>query len=458
MPPEVSTNIDAGPSPGPLAAGLQRVASRRATPRVVLLAMIALQLLWLLGIWVTGAATAVYKLLPLTLYSTLAGLALFFMPTRLQARLHRGINWLLDHEKHGLTAGGVLLLLAGGYYAGQQRLWPFDEEAIYEAAATVARQGIAGLFANYQRWDWLANQHPPLAPILVGQVLRLVGDDLLVARLVSLLFSLGTGLVTYRLGARLYDKKTGLIAAFFLFTFPLVMRLSATAMVEPALTFFFTFTLYLVLQWIDHRRWRHLGAVGLVVGIGLLTKYTMVFVLPVAVGFILIRGSRRQAGQLLLVTAVVGAIAAFVWVLAASHMAVLQNQWESVQLYAGMVLTNGYGRRLLFETATNRLPSALGVYNLPLIALGALLLGTRRLQSDWLILLWITAVWLPLTLTLPDHRYFMSSFPAIALLIAAGLRWLPPLRDRTLLLSALYCLGALYLFVDWSRAAQLFVE
>jgi len=130
---------------------------------------------------------------------------------------------------------------------------------------------------------------------------------------------------------------------------------------------------------------------------------------------------------------------------------------ETVWHYAGLVLTNDYGRLLLFETVTNRLPSALGVYNLPLLALGGFWLLTRRSRSDWLLILWITAVWLPLMLTLPDHRYFMSSFPALALLIAAGFQLVPRLFDRTALLAILYCTGSLYLFVDWSRTAQLFV-
>lgn len=432
--------------------------TRFVTPRRALLAMMLLQLLWLAVIWLTGAATAVHKLPPLILYTFFTGLLVALMPARLRERLERTVDYLSQREKVALLLLSSLLLIGGTFYAAQQRLWPFDEEASYEAAVIVAQTGIPGLLDNYQNWGWLATQHPPLAPVVYGQFVNLLGEHLLIARLVSLFFSLGTGLLTYFIGTELYGKKTGLIAAWFLFTFPLFMRLSATAMVEPMLTFFFALTLYLVLLWVHRRWWPYLLAMGVAVGVGLVTKYTMVFVAPIVLGFILLRGSRRQIIQSLMVLTVAALLFGTIWVLVASRINVLQIQLETIGHYAGLVLTNRYGRNLLFETITNRLPSALGVYNLPLIVLGGLLLVRRRSRVDWMILLWVTAVWLPLFLTLPDHRYFMVSFPAVAILIAASFQLIPKLLDRALLLAILYCAGSLYLFVDWSRAAQLFIN
>jgi 4-amino-4-deoxy-L-arabinose transferase-like glycosyltransferase len=255
----------------------------------------------------------------------------------------------------------------------------------------------------------------------------------------------------------LYDKKTGIIAAFFLFTFPLLIRLSSTAMVEPMLTFLFSLTLYLALLLLRKRNWVYFILIGLVVGLGLLTKYTMVFVLPILLGFVFLQGSKKQIVQMLAVLLVTVLVFAAAWFIAASRIDVFQTQVETIKHYTGLVLTNDYGRNLLFETVSTRLPSAFGVYNIPLIFLGCILLLSRRARSDWLIMLWLTAVWLPLMLTLPDHRYFMSSFPAMAILIAVGFQLAPKLLDRTALLAALYCAGSLYLFVDWSRAAQLFM-
>lgn len=427
-------------------------------PRLFLLTMMAFQLLWLGVIWFTGAATAVYKLPILVIYTLVTGLLITFLPTWFTRKLHQTSHYLVKHEKAALALLAGLIVVAGSFYATQQRLWPFDEEASYEAAVTVAQEGIPGLLRNYNNWGWLATQHPPLSPIIYGQFVRLLGETLFAARLVSLLLSLATSLLTYLIGTDLYDKKTGLLAAWLLFTFPLLVRLSATAMVEPLLVFFFTLTLYLTLLWVRHRTWPYLVIAGVFLGLGLFTKYTMVFVLPIMVGFVLLRGTRKQKIQLAAALTAVGLLCGVAWMLVGSRIEILQTQYETLRHYAGLVMTNEYGRNLLFETITNRLPSALGVYNISFIALGGALLVTRRTRADWLVILWLTAVWLPLLLTLPDHRYFMSSFPAIAILMAAGISLIPKAADRVLLLSILYCAGALYLFVDWSRAAQLFIQ
>ncbi len=428
-----------------------------STPRRLLLLMMGLQLGWLLVIWATGAATAVHKLLPLFLYTLFIGLAAIFLPARLAQQWHKALAFLANHPKTAWLLLAALVLLGGGFYAHQQRLWPFDEEASYEAAVTVARSGISGLMANYQNWGWLATQHPPLAPIIYGQFVRFAGQSLFATRLLSVLCSIGIGWLTYLIGKELYDRRTGLTAAGFIFTFPLFMRLSATAMVEPMLVFLFTLTLYLTLCWTRRQSWPLLLAMGTAAGLGLATKYTMVFVIPIILGFVVLQGSRHQIIQVAGILIVTALVAGAVWGMVASRIHVLQIQLETISHYAGLVLTNNYGRRLLLETITNRLPSAFGVYNIPLLLLGGLLLLGRRSRADWLILLWITAVWLPLFLTLPDHRYFMSSFPAVAILIAVNVQLIAETTERGLLLAILYCLGALYLFVDWARAAQLFV-
>lgn len=441
----------------PLLASWLSWLTQTLSPSRLLWLMMLLQMAWVLLIAYTGAATAVYKLPHLAVYTLLAGLFFIFLPHAWQLWLHQKVEQLGQTPKVTLVLLSLFLLAVGAFYASQQRLWPFDEEASYAAAVTVAQEGIAGLLHNYGQWDWLANQHPPLAPILYGQFARLFGQILPTVRFLSLLFSLGSGWLTYLIGRDLYSKQVGLAAMLLLFTFPLLMRLTATAMVEPALTFFFTLAVYWALMWYRFGRLSYLLALGLTLLLGVLTKYTMVLVLPLVVGIGLLRGDwaqvRRWGGWVLLGFIGAGLLAA----LLVSRSPLLQNQMQTLWHYAGLVLTNEYGRRLLFETLTNRLPSALGVYHAPLLGVGLLLLLNRRSRADWVILGWITAVWLPVLLTLPDHRYFMSSFPALALLMANGCQLLPKASPRQLLLSAVYCAGALYLFVDWARAADLFL-
>ncbi|MBV7338709.1 hypothetical protein KFU94_62925 [Chloroflexi bacterium TSY] len=117
-----------------------------------------------------------------------------------------------------------------------------------------------------------------------------------------------------------------------------------------------------------------------------------------------------------------------------------------------------HGTQVALETLLTRLPSALGVYAIPIMALGLVAFWKRRGWTEWFILAWIVLIWVPLLLTLPDHRYFMLSFPALALLAAHGLQATSDRMMQVLLLALLYCGGSLYLFVDWSRGTHLFLN
>lgn len=437
--------------------------ARWLTAKNVLILMTLLELGWLAVIWVTGATAATYKLPPLLILTTVLGTAVILLP-------HRFFTWLPLNEDRiarsetrillllGLLIGTVLII-----FASQQRIWAFDEEGNLRAAAAVANEGVGALFENYDRRPWLGKQHPPLVPIIYGLAMNLLGSSQLAGRAVTAVFALGTGWLTYLIGRRLFDRQTALLGALLLFSFPLVFRLGAAAMVETPLTFFFTLTVLLTLRLAERPSVGRLIMVGLAIGAGLLSKYTMVFVLPLVIGIITVQGSFKQAVRYFGVMALIGAVLLAGWLLFANQMDILERQLATIWEYAGLVLTNEYGRRVLFETVTNRLPSGLGVYNLPFLALGGLFAISRRRAVDWVLLFWILSVWLPLSLTLPDHRYFLPSFPAVALLAALGWRQVPPGNishgtARGLLLALLLAASTLYLYVDWVRAAELFVR
>lgn len=432
--------------------------SRWLSARNVLIIMTLLQLGWLGVIWVTGATAATYKLLPMLVVTLVLGTAVILLPDRYfawlpldEARIARSETRLL--LLLGLLIGAVLII-----FASQQRIWAFDEEGNLRAAASVANEGIRALFENYGRRPWLGKQHPPLVPIMYGLAMNLLGTSQLAGRAVTAVFALGTGWLTYLIGRRLFDRRTALLGALLLFSFPLVFRLGAAAMVETPLTFFFTLTVLLTLRLAERPSVGRLFLVGLAIGAGLLSKYTMVFVLPLVFGIITVQGSFKQAVRYLGVMALIGAFLLAGWLLFANQLDILQRQFATIWEYAGLVLTNDYGRRVLFETMTNRLPSGLGVYNLPFLALGGLFVINRRRKADWIVLFWILSVWLPLSLTLPDHRYFLPSFPAVALVAALGLQQVTKGTARGLLLALLLAASTLYLYVDWVRAAELFIQ
>ena len=449
MPGTLSTQTPLVERPSPIVA-------RWLTAGRLLALMTILQLGWLSVIWITGATTATYKLLPLIILTVGLGTAVYFLPNRFLTWLPLDTDRLARSETRLLLAAGLLIGTILLIFAAQQRVWAFDEEGNLLASSVVAKDGIRALFENYDRRPWLGKQHPPLVPILYGLGMRLLGTSQFAGRTITAVFALGTGWLTYLIGRRLFDRQTAFLAGLLLFSFPLVFRLGAAAMVETPLTFFFTLTVLLTLRLAERPSVWRLLLVGSAIGAGLLSKYTMLFALPLVFGIIAVRGSWKQAVRYFGAMALIGTLLLGGWLIFANQIEVLQQQFTTIMSYAGLVLTNEYGRRVLFETMTNRLPSALGVYNLPLLAVGGLYVLKRRRSVEWVLLFWILSVWLPLSLTLPDHRYFLPSFPAVALVAALGLQQVSKGMARGLLLALLFGVSTLYLYVDWVRAVELF--
>jgi 4-amino-4-deoxy-L-arabinose transferase-like glycosyltransferase len=426
--------------------------------RAVLL-MFLLHALWLLAIWWTGAATAETRLWWLLGITAVFTPILLYLPDPFWDR----VRPIAGRGRYLLI---LLLCLFAFFYATQQRIWPFDEAGNLRAALKLVQEGLPGLVDEYERQDWLGRQHPPLGPLLFGLGAFVLGPYVLSTRLVTIFFLMGTAVLLYDLGQRLYGKETAVLAVGFFFSFPLVWRLGTVAMVEMLLTFFFILCL-----WAFARAWQADGnglpGWGLLAfGAGFLTKYTMLLVLPVLFGLALAWGKTAWwwRHRWVLGGTAFGLLAG--WLLLSAWGGFLQVQAQTLLQYATMVVVSEYGRQLLLETLTNRLPSAIGVYHAPLLVAGVCWLWQRRSAADQLVLIWITAVWLSLFLTLPDHRYFLCTFPALALLLAEGSRRLAQAQSGSranfqirLLVTAFLLNGtALWLFVDWQRPMLLFLN
>ncbi len=123
--------------------------------------------------------------------------------------------------------------------------------------------------------DWLTLHHEdapyfnkaPLKFWLTALTFRLGGVNAWTARLWSALFAWGAVVVTGLLGARLYDRRTGLLAAFILATSTqfLYSHCARTGELDSALLFFWTLACLLVVAGTRHRLLFYLGcaAVGL---------------------------------------------------------------------------------------------------------------------------------------------------------------------------------------------------
>ncbi len=431
--------------------------TKRFIKRPILLLMLLFQLLWLAGIWLTGTTSHPEKLSPILVYSLLVFLLVLILPEKYFSWFSR-LKEALNHQEFR----SILILLSitcliGAYYARVQRVWSWDETNSFRAAEIVAEDGLVALLNGYVALPWLGAQHPPLMIMLYGLAMRLLGIDLFFMRLVAVLMGCGLALLTYLIGREMYDRRTGFVSVLLLLSFPLIVRQMAAAMTDVPVTLFFSLAMWLTLRLVKRPSYKMAFLVASVIGVGMLVKYTMAFIYPVLLTLLLFLPAFRKQRRLMIIIGVIPAIFIIGWGVYAFAFNILESQIETLASYAVLIMTNQLARQFALEAFSTRLPSALGVFNLPLIGVSTYFLVRIRQEAEQILFIWIAVIWLLLTVTLPDHRYFMLSFPAIAIMTGRGVVRFIENGERAITLSLLLSGGALYLFVDWLRAAHLFL-
>lgn len=423
--------------------------------RNLLAAMVLLQVLWLLfREWPSGSVPYWGQLPFFLAYTVVVGVAVGCMPAGWVSRIRQIKEHLVQNEKLLVLTLCVVVLVAGVVYADDLRAQG-DEANSFEASRIVAVEGVASFFTSYARIPWLGFQHPPLVALLYGFAMRVLGVDLFVMRFVALVSGLAVVLTTYFLGRELYDRHTGLLAAFLLLSFPLFLRVGTLANNDMLVTFCFSLALLLTLYLLRTPKYWLSVAVGIVIGAGLLSKYTMVLIYLMLLSCFAVNDRFRRVKTHLGIVGLVSVGVLAIWLAYADHIGVLATHGHQLAAYAGLGTTADgelgivmhWRTQFRLITLLKRLPYSLGIYNIPMLFLGGLCLLRRRSWSDLFVLLWVAAVFLPIILTLPDKRYFVSAFPAVAIAIAQELQCVPEVKERAVILALLYCGEALYLSV-----------
>lgn len=253
-------------------------------------------------------------------------------------------------------------------------------------------------------------------------------------------------------------------------------------MLDMQLAFFFCLALLLLFRLSKKPSLALACTAGVVLGLGLLTKYIMIFIFAVLIFYILFISSFRNIIFHLLIVTIISISMLTAWLLYANHIGILSESIQRILNYSGIFHvgrnlvediptaptdskpdnTNQVDPmqegilRLSLESLATRLPSGIGIHHAPLIILGMLYLLKGNKPANLVVLLWIGLVSVSLLLTLPDHRYFLPIFPALAIVVARVLHRFPEYAERTILLSLLFAAGNLYLFANWFREANLF--
>lgn len=176
----------------------------------------------------------------------------------------------------------VLLLTAGGM---EPRI--VDEQHFVELAQSLY-DGRGFAWADGQP----TSIRPPLFPGLMAAVWTLAGGQSFVAvRVVLFLMSLGTVWLVYRLGASLFDRRTGAIAALGVAFYPSFLFSNLTLLTETPFTFLLVLTVWLCHLGLRDDSPAMLALAGLTCGLAALTR-SVLWPFPVLGALVLVAASR----------------------------------------------------------------------------------------------------------------------------------------------------------------------
>lgn len=123
---------------------------------------------------------------------------------------------------------------------------------------------------------------PPIYNSLVAGVYSILGVNIKWARMVSILFSLGSAFLLYLISKRFFGEKVGLLSAFFFAVLPYSIFYSRVVLPEPMIIFLTLSMFYFCLKWLDSNSIIHYSLFVLLSAISFTQKsFPLFFLLPI---------------------------------------------------------------------------------------------------------------------------------------------------------------------------------
>jgi hypothetical protein len=351
-------------------------------------------------------------------------------------------------ETNRIAGIAVACFFATGFaFALVLRFWDLNALGYNSDEAVYAGQGAA--LANDPHltpFFPIFRAHPLLFQTLLSVGYHFGAGDLF-GRLLSAAFGLGTIWLVYRVGALLYGRRSGLIAAFLLALMPYDVLISRQVLLDGPMTFFATLALYLLALWAVTARPAWLYAAGAAMGLTVLGKETSILIVGAVYAFIALSPELKARLRHL---AVAGSI--MVATIAPFPLALkLAGHQKTGQQYLAWQLFRRPNHEWTFYPTT--VPLAVG----PLVVAAALLgIWLARRNVTWretLLLSWIVVPSLFFQLwPVKGFQYLLPTAPAFAVLAARMLAALPRRRLRLPVRTVAIALVALSLAVaSWQR-------
>ena len=183
------------------------------------------------------------------------------------------INWRVIS-----TATVGFLIALRFLYLGSSELIP--DEAYYWS------------YAQYLDWSYL--DHPPLLAWLIALSCSLFGDNEFAVRLPFFIAALVTLWFGFKLATLLFDRTTAFISCLLLASLPIFFSTGFLATTDSLQITFWMASLYFLARIFLHDQQDAWLPFGLVLGLGLLSKYTLVLLLPGILLLMLFKASARH--------------------------------------------------------------------------------------------------------------------------------------------------------------------
>lgn len=306
----------------------------------------------------------------------------------------------------------------------------------FQWSVTIAKELREGEVTGAVAALWGNRQRSPLG-IVPAALSQLGGPSPAAARLSSLFWLVLLLYFTFRIGEHLGPPGAGLLAAASLAAMPMVMGFSRLLWLDMPLAAMTAWSVLMLLRAEGFRSVRASLLLGLVVGLGLLTKYSLpIFVGPPALCFLLV-ALRRGGDRLRVLRNVALSVGLAVGVFAlwaGVHLTDLVKAFEMARPELVILEKPGVGAPdpARFTYYLERIPqTSLGPVLALLMAAGFLMLLLRGHRK----VLTITAAWfwgsmLLLAPFVTWDRYFLPALPAAAVLVGTGLCQIPILGRR----------------------------
>jgi 4-amino-4-deoxy-L-arabinose transferase-like glycosyltransferase len=150
----------------------------------------------------------------------------------------------------------------------------------------------------FEGFGSLIGRRAPLYPLVIGGVFTVLGDSDRVVLVLHVAFFVGTCLLTYAIGRRLFNQRTAIIAGVLCAVNPMLLRYLPNLHLETQLTFLVTLLVFLMVLFWEEPTVARGALVGLAGGLAALTK-AVVAPIPVlfAVGIVLAWRAAHRRGD-----------------------------------------------------------------------------------------------------------------------------------------------------------------